>query len=784
MTLRRPFSTLALTAALVTLLVVLGVSGAPFASAQTAGDPPYAAPVKTLDEALRTGRIRKETLDAVRQNDTAPVLVRVRLPSPFRPEGELTGAQVEQQRQAIAAAQTAILNKIAGRNFSDVRRFRTIPSMGLTADEATLTALVAMPEVLRIGVDALEEPYLATSTTVIGSAMVRNALGNPGAGWTIAILDTGVDKNHPFLAGKVVSEACYSDDFCPNGSSSTAAGSGLPCNVSTCDHGTHVAGIAAGRRFSNSTTTVAFDGVASEAGIIAVQIASRSTNCPTGVTSPCTRIRVSDRLRGMERVYDLRTTFQIAAVNLSLGGQARYTSQAECDDDNQDSRDIIDNLRAANIATVVASGNGALAGTQFTLGIARPACISGVISVGATTNLDAIRASSQTASFLTLLAPGNLINSSVTGGGFGTKSGTSMAAPHVAGAFAVLRALEPGRSVTEIRDTLITTGKPITDSRLSPAVTTARIQLDGAVEARQGKPLRPTNVQVTNVTGTSMQVGWTDNSRSEAQFRVTATPDGNSIDLFPKRATVNAGVTSTPVSGLHPATRYTVTVRACNASGKCSPDSDPVVLTTVNTLPCTPLNFRAGTVTMTSIAVQWDLCPSSNPLTEFRVRTNASGSGSQITRTYGPGVRGDTFSGLSSGTRYYFYVRACNNDGCSPESSMLSVLTPAPPPPAAPSNLHLCGGQELCLADHVTLIWDDNSGNETNFVFEWDRAQVGTQPFTGAENRVTLEGANIEGYSISNSDLSSGGQYYFRVKACNAGGCSTYSNRVGPYTAP
>jgi len=132
--------------------------------------------------------------------------------------------------------------------------------MAMTVNQNQLDRLASSPQVNSIVEDVLERAHLDDSRGIIDVDPEAYDAGYEGTGTAIAILDTGVDKNHEFLTGKVVSEACYSNggggavSVCPGGvTSSTATGSGVPCNDSFsltngCNHGTHVAGIAAGNK--------------------------------------------------------------------------------------------------------------------------------------------------------------------------------------------------------------------------------------------------------------------------------------------------------------------------------------------------------------------------------------------------------------------------------------------------------------------------------------------------------------------------------------------------------
>ena len=158
------------------------------------------------------------------------------------------------KEQAVSARQQRVLQRAAGHNLRNVKRFRLHHFIAVTVDAAALEALLADPEVTSVSEDRLLYPVLQ-DTPGITRADMAWAEGYRGAGQTVAIIDTGVDKTHPFFAGKVVAEACFSHPGRMHHLLSQRQASAdrpgrrrqLPRFRLGCWHGTHVAGIAAGK---------------------------------------------------------------------------------------------------------------------------------------------------------------------------------------------------------------------------------------------------------------------------------------------------------------------------------------------------------------------------------------------------------------------------------------------------------------------------------------------------------------------------------------------------------
>ncbi len=386
-----------------------------------------------------------------RASGPPPLRVIVTLDVAAVAEARLGSARlIADQRARIRQRRRRLEQALAASGVRVLRGYERLPLVALEVPHADLPALAARDEVLEITGDRWFRPQLRESTQLI-EAPVPWLHGYDGAGWHVAVLDTGVDAGHPAFEGRVDMEACFSAvGDCPGGATEASGpGSATPCAAPGCHHGTHVAGIVAGR-------DAIFTGVAPGAHLIAVQIFSELSGdiCGGGT---CPLAFTSDIVSGLEYVYGLRDQVQIAAVNMSLSGGS-FVSQAQCDLENTPARVAIDQLRAAGIATVVAAGNSGLVDA-----LGAPACISSAISVGSTTKAGLVSAFSNSASFLDLLAPGSRITSALPGGVFGTMSGTSMASPHVAGAWALRRELAPEASVDDVLMALKSTGAMIFD---------------------------------------------------------------------------------------------------------------------------------------------------------------------------------------------------------------------------------------------------------------------------------------------------------------------------------
>ncbi len=744
-----------------------------------------AVPVATIAEAVVSGRLPQAVVDQLGTDSVAHVIVRLTLPAPFVPEPILSGAAVEAQRSAIAAAQAAVIAELDGMTPKPPRRLRSTPYLSLWGDARALTQLVRSKHVARVLGNGRREAYLQSSGVAGGVTPVQNGLGLLGSGQTIVVIDSGVDRTHPFLGGRVVSEACFSeggglfssvDGVCPNGADTAfGVGAAAPCALPGCSHGTLVAGIAAGAPFGATT----FSGVASNASIIAIQafhLENDADDCP-GATGPCVLASDSDLLQALERAFDLRHSHSIAAVNLSLGS-GHFNSRASCDDDSS-LVDAIANLTAADIAVVAASGNNAAIRdamgniTGFTAGIGSPSCVTGVISVGSVDDLGTLAPSSQFGPLLSMLAVGRFVTTSSPGTGFEVASGTSLAAPQVSGALAALAGLDPSLRLATLRNRLVATGLQTADGRAVPALVRPRLQLDLAVENQEARPLPPSATRVVAATGRTLRLGWVDNARSEVTHRLTARVPGA---LSPARTLMVAGtnVTLGTLDALAANTEYDITVEACDAAARCSLPSMRLRARTANSLPTAPLNVRALALSTTSIELRWDSV-STNPVASFRIGHETMGAWTSITV---PGAaRSRLFTGLAPNRRYEFWIQSANADGSSARVDIAASTLSAGTVPAAPTDLRVCtstGISSGCFANVTRVLWRDLAVDETRYEFE-SAVLLPGETSTGASfTRVTLP-ANAQSRDLS---LVAGVRYAFRVRACNAAGCSAYGNTL------
>lgn len=409
------------------------------------GDAALAQPALQPEPLSPQARAQIERM--LQTDGVARVIVALRLP--------YASAAASARKLQVSQVQNRVIQALSATGFQLVHRYQTAPGLVAEVTSQGLDILRRHPDVWAVAPDMRLHVTLSESAALIRADRVWGELGLTGAGVNVAVLDSGVDLAHPDLADHIVAQHCFSKGDCPPGR--------IDEGESAQDehgHGTHVAGIITSRG------AVSPRGIAPDAGIVAVRIMDATGSGWN-----------SDLVAGLDWIIANQARLNVKVVNLSLGA-GQYSDGCDAQDANTMLLgEAIGAVRRAGIVVAAASGNEGLTGAMTA-----PACISGVMSVGgvydanlgpaswqscndATTTTDQVVCFSDSGIGLDLLAPGAVILSTALGGGQVTKSGTSMAAPHVAATAALMLQAYPNLTLTEIETVLKNTGAPIRDQR-------------------------------------------------------------------------------------------------------------------------------------------------------------------------------------------------------------------------------------------------------------------------------------------------------------------------------
>jgi subtilisin family serine protease len=581
--------------------------------------------------------------------------------------------------------------------------------------------------------------------------VVNGVMGVPGAdisatdAWdvstgsrdtVVAVIDTGIDLAHPDLAANLWSApASFTVTVgglpltCPAGSH------GFNAITRSCNpqddhyHGTHVAGTIGA--VGNNGIGVA--GVNWTASLIGVKFLDSGGS---GL--------VDDAVEGLEFLTQTKAAFaasgaaNIRVLNNSWGG-GPFSQALD---------DAIGLTNSADMLFIAAAGN---SGTNndtlpfYPANYARP----NVLSIAATGSSDTIASfSNRGVSTVDLAAPGVNIASTVPGNAYAYLSGTSMAAPHVSGAAALVLS-KCTLTTAALKSDLLST-VDVLGSLSGLVASSGRLNADRALRTC-AVPAAPTGLVATP---------------GDARVTLSWNPAIRASSYRVKRATVSGGPYTTIASGVSTASyldtsgvnngvTYHYVVTGVNVAGD-GPNSSQASATPLALKPPAPATLKAvpgdARVTLT-----W---PASAGADSYNVKRSPVSGGPFVTIA---NVAATSYvdQGVTNGTVYYYRVTALNEAGESLPSKKVGVM-PAPVP-LAPSGVTIAAGASPGV---VNLSWNASAWATS---YKVKRATVSGGPYSSGKKALTTA------YSET---VTSGRRYYYVVTAVNASGESGLSTQV------
>jgi len=270
-------------------------------------------------------------------------------------------------------------------------------------------------------------------------------------------------------------------------------------------------------------------------------------------------------------------------------------------------------------------------------------------------------------------------------------------------------------------------------------------------------PKAPSALTATAISATQINLSWVDNALDETGFELERSVDGLK---FVKIADVGVNIKTFSNTGLTASTKYWYRILAKNTAGK-SAYSNIANATTFLIAPNAPKNLVAVSVSTVQINVSWE--DSASNESGFQLERSLNGTVFAKIADLGPNVRTYQNTGLNPATEYYYRVRAVNAAGASAYSNVGSATTDNIPVPEMPEDFSAVP----IAPDIVQLRWSAVSANTREVIIE--RSKSVTTQFV----QIGKVAANV--LQFQDTDSLAATDYYYRIKAVNAGGSSPYS---------